>query len=49
MNENIMFWYYDMAVKNWMNLIFWPYQYMAMLDEWQQLGITLNGVRPIRC
>jgi len=39
----------DAYVKLFITAWFWPYYVMGNLDEWQKLGITLNGVRPIKC
>ena len=39
----------DAYVKLFITAWFWPYYVMGNLDEWQKLGITLNGARPIKC
>ena len=39
----------DAYIKFFVTAWFWPYYVMGNLDEWQKLGITLNGVRPIKC
>ena len=39
----------DNYVKFFVTAWFWPYYVMGNLDEWQKLGITLNGARPIKC
>ena len=39
----------DAYVKLFITAWFWPYYIMGNLDEWQKLGITLNGARPIKC
>jgi len=38
---------YDQVMKNFITMWFWPYFVMGNLDDWQKLGITLNGARPI--
>ena len=37
----------DAYVGAWVTVWFWPYFIMGNADEWQKLGITMNGVRPI--
>ena len=39
----------DNYVKFFVTAWFWPYYVMGNLDDWQKLGITLNGARPIKC
>jgi hypothetical protein len=39
----------DTYVKFFVTAWFWPYYVMGNLDDWQKLGITLNGARPIKC
>lgn len=39
----------DAQIKFFVTAWFWPYFIMGNLDSWQKLGITLNGVKPIRC
>ena len=40
---------FDFQVKIFLTLWFWPHFVMGNIDNWQKLGITLNGIRPIRC
>jgi len=37
----------DAYVGMWVTAWFWPYFVMGNADDWQKLGITMNGVRPI--
>lgn len=39
----------DAQIKFFVTAWFWPYFVMGNLDSWQKLGITLNGIKPIRC
>jgi len=39
----------DAYVKLFITAWFWPYYVMGNLDDWQKLGITLNGIRTIKC
>ena len=39
----------DNYAKFFITAWFWPFFIMGNLDDWQKLGITLNGARPIRC
>jgi len=39
----------DLQIKMFITSWFWPYYVMGNADDWQKLGITLNGARPIRC
>ena len=48
-SNNFWFWWFDESVKLGINLWFMPYVIIGSLDEWQKLGITLNGARPIPC
>jgi len=38
---------HDQIVKNFVTMWFWPYFIMGNLDDWQKLGVTLNGIRPV--
>jgi hypothetical protein len=38
---------HDQIVKNFVTLWFWPYFVMGNYDDWQKLGVTLNGIRPV--
>lgn len=37
----------DLYVKYFITSWYWPYYVIGNLDDWQKLGITLNGIRPI--
>jgi len=39
----------DQWVKTFITAWFFPYFIIGNLDDWQKLGITLNGIRPIKC
>lgn len=39
----------DFQTKLFITAWFWPYFIMGNLDSWQKMGITMNGVRPIKC
>lgn len=39
----------DHYVKVFVTAWFWPYFVMGNADTWQKLGITMNGVGPIKC
>ena len=39
----------DLYVRQFITLWFWPYFIMGNADTWTQLGITMNGARPIKC
>ena len=39
----------DFQTKMFVTAWFWPYFIMGNLDSWQKMGITMNGVRPIKC
>lgn len=38
---------FDFYMKTFITTWFWPYYVIGNLDDWQKLGITLNGAKPI--
>lgn len=38
---------FDFYTKIFITSWFWPYYVIGNLDDWQKLGITLNGAKPI--
>ena len=46
-NDNLMCWWFDESVRIFLISWYWPNFVIGNFDEWQKLGITLNGVRPI--
>lgn len=46
-NNDIWFWWYDELVRQWLLMYYWPNFVIGNFDEWQKLGITLNGIRPV--
>ncbi len=45
--DNFMFWWWDESVRWYLHWYYLPYYMAGKQDEWTQLGITLNGARPI--
>lgn len=47
MNNDVFNWWFDQNVR--MFLLYWylPNFIMGNYDDWQKLGITLNGARPV--
>lgn len=45
----IIDWWFDEQAKWLLFYWFWPHVIMGSADEWQKLGITMNGVKPIKC
>jgi len=45
--DDVMCWWFDEMVRHWITWYFFPYYIAGKSDEWTQLGITLNGAKPI--
>lgn len=45
--DDIACWYFDQGVKVFLFWYYWPNFVIGNFDEWQKLGITLNGMRPV--
>ena len=43
--NDIMCWWYDEFVREWITLYYWPYFVAGNIDDWMSMGITLNGVK----
>ena len=37
----------DAYVSLWVTGWFWPYFIMGNVGDWEKLGITMNGIKPI--
>ena len=49
LSDDVLFWWYDEYVRLSLISWYWPNFVMGNFDDWVKLGITLNGIRPIRC
>ena len=49
MNEDAVCWLFDEFVKQWITLYYWPYFLAGNIDSFMGAGVTLNGIRPIKC
>jgi hypothetical protein len=38
---------FDDFVRLWIVSYYWPYFVAGNIDEWQKMGVTLNGWRPM--
>ncbi len=45
--NNFYMWWFDESVRWYIHWYYLPYYLAGKQDEWTQLGITLNGARPI--
>lgn len=40
-------WWFDEFVREWLLIYYWPYFLAGNIDDWINLGITLNGIKPM--